>query len=281
VDALSGGDLQRLVLAQALATEPRVLLLDEPTSHLDLNHRLQVLDLVRDLADTGLAVLAVFHDLDLAARYSDRIAVVSSGGVANADQPERVLTAEMLRSVFGVRAVVQHDPVSGAVSVTPVLRDGAVSSIRRGEVLVIGGAGSAASLMRQLVLAGYGVSAAALNEGDPDALVARALGIAYASVPAFAPMDSDAAIDVARAAEKVDAVVVCDVPFGHGNIDNLLIAVRAEKPLVLVGDIEGRDFAGGAARSYWIEAVRDRGAVVVADTEAVIPALEGLRSGIG
>ena len=69
VDALSGGDLQRLAFAQALATEPRMLLLDEPVSHLDLNHRLQVLDLTRSLADDGLAVLAVFHDLDLAARY--------------------------------------------------------------------------------------------------------------------------------------------------------------------------------------------------------------------
>ncbi len=78
-DQLSGGDLQRLALAQALAQEPRVLLLDEPTSHLDLNHRMQVLDLTRSLADEGMAVLAVFHDLDLAARYSDRIAVVADG----------------------------------------------------------------------------------------------------------------------------------------------------------------------------------------------------------
>ena len=76
VDTLSGGDLQRLTLAQALAQQPEVLLLDEPTSHLDLNHRLQVLDLVRELADDGMAVLGVFHDLDLAARYSDRLAIV-------------------------------------------------------------------------------------------------------------------------------------------------------------------------------------------------------------
>lgn len=84
LDTLSGGDLQRLVLAQALAQEPWVLLLDEPVSHLDLNHRLQVLDLVRSLADEGLGVLAVFHDLDLAARYADEIAVVHDGAVSPA-----------------------------------------------------------------------------------------------------------------------------------------------------------------------------------------------------
>ena len=68
VDTLSGGDLQRLTVAQALAQQPRVLLLDEATAHLDLNHALQVLDLVRRLADGGMAVLGDFHDLDLAAR---------------------------------------------------------------------------------------------------------------------------------------------------------------------------------------------------------------------
>ena len=87
VDTLSGGDLQRLTLAQALAQEPAVLLLDEPTSHLDLNHRLQVLDVVRSLADGGLAVLAVFHDLDMAARYADRLAVVVDGALAPAAPP--------------------------------------------------------------------------------------------------------------------------------------------------------------------------------------------------
>ena len=87
-DELSGGDLQRLALAQALAQEPRVLLLDEPVSHLDLNHRLQVLDLVRQLAaEKGLGVLAVFHDLDLAARYSDRIAIVAEGRLGPAETP--------------------------------------------------------------------------------------------------------------------------------------------------------------------------------------------------
>ncbi|TLM97926.1 MAG: ABC transporter ATP-binding protein, partial [Actinobacteria bacterium] len=222
VDALSGGDLQRLALAQARAAEPRVLLLDEPTSHLDLNHRLQVLDLVRELANKGMGVLAVFHDLDLAARYADRIAVVARGTVGDADAPERVITADMLRSVFGVRAVVGADPVTGSVTVTPVLRDGAVSEIRRGTVFVVGGSGCAAPLMRRLVLGGWTVTAGALNAGDADAVLADALGLDYPLVPPFAPMDAASAIEAARLADAADAVVICDVPFGRGNVDNLL-----------------------------------------------------------
>jgi iron complex transport system ATP-binding protein len=274
VDSLSGGDLQRLALAQALAAKPKVLLLDEPTSHLDLNHQLQVLDLVRDLADRdGLAVLAVFHDLNLAARYTDRLAVVGNGSLSVADAPERVLTTETIRRVFAVRSVVGVDPVTGSVSVTPVLRDEAVHVEPRGTVFVVGGSGSAAPLMRRLVLAGWTVSAAALNGGDADATMADALGLDYPCIPPFAPMDSQAAIAAARLADAADAVVVCDVPFGRGNIDNLLVAVRAGKPIVLVGDIEGRDYVGGAARSYWIEAVNN-GAEIVADFEAAEKALD-------
>lgn len=269
-DELSGGDVQRLALAQALAQEPRVLLLDEPTSHLDLNHRMQILDLTRQLADEGMAVLAVFHDLELAGRYADRVSVVADGRVGEPGPPERVITAESLRDVFGVRAVVGTDPVTGSVSVTPVVREQAVERGTRGKVFVVGGSGVAAPLLRRLVLAGWQVSAGALNSGDADQLVADALRVEYPAIPPFAPMDAAAAVEASRLATSADVVVVCEVPFGHGNIDNLLVAVRAKKPTVLVGDIEGRDFAGGAAASYWREAL-DHGALVVASADEVDP----------
>jgi len=270
-DELSGGDLQRLALAQALAQEPSVLLLDEPTSHLDLNHQLQVLELVRSLAsDHGMAVLAVFHDLDLASRYADRIAVVADGHVGVADTPERIVTAGMLRGVFGVRAVVGTDPVTGSVSVTPVLREGAVPAETRGRVLVVGGSGVAAPLLRRLVLAGWKVSAGALNAGDADSVLAEALGLDYAAMPPFAPMDADAETRVEALVADADVVLVCEVPFGHGNVGNLTAAAdaaRSGKPVVLVGDIAGRDYTGGIAEGLWDAAV-SAGAVLVADADS-------------
>ena len=274
-DALSGGDLQRLALAQALAQEPVVLLLDEPVSHLDLNHRMQVLDLTRELADEGMAVLAVFHDLDLAARYADRVSVVADGRIGATGTPAEVITGKMLREVFGVRAVVGIDVVTGAVSVTPVLREQAVAGEPRGRVLVIGGSGAAAPVMRRLVLGGWHVSAGALNAGDADQLVAAALRVAHVALPPFAPMAAAADAQVHKLAAASDAIVIAEVPFGHGNVGNLRAAVESTRPLVLIGGIAGRDFTDGNAARLWAEA-EAAGAITVARLDDADRALGAL-----
>lgn len=157
-------------------------------------------------------------------------------------------------------------------------RDKPLPGAARRQVMVIGGSGVAAPLMRRLALDGWKVSSGALNLGDADQVTAEALGAEHAAIPPFSPMDAAAGIATAKLAEAADAIVVCDVPFGRGNIDNLLVAVHAGKPLVLVGEIEGRDFAGGAANSYLIEALA-LGAVRVDDVGAVPSALAGLLGG--
>lgn len=276
VDELSGGDLQRLALAQSLAQQPTLLLLDEPVSHLDLNHRLQILDLVRDLARTGIAVLAVFHELDLAARYSDRVAVVARGEVGPALSPHKVITAEAVREVFGVRAVVGTDAVTGSVSVTPVLREQSIAR-PRGRVHVVGGSGSAAPLMRRLVVDGWEVSAGALNLGDADQVLADALGVTYPLIPPFEPMDDHAVERTQELALAADAIVVADVPFGRGNLANLRAVADAADSgvhVVLIGGIEGRDFCDGEAAQLWERAVA-AGALPTEDVEAAVAVVDG------
>ena len=115
---LSGGERQLVLVARALAQQPSVLLLDEPTSHLDLQHRAVVIDRVRDFVDSGGAALVVSHDLTLAARSCGRLALLADGAVAACGAPREVLTPALLRRVFGVDASVLDAP-DGAPLVVP------------------------------------------------------------------------------------------------------------------------------------------------------------------
>jgi len=114
---ISGGERQLVMVARALAQDAPVLLLDEPTAHLDLAHRVQVLGLARELAREGRAVLTVSHDLSLLARFSDRLALLSDGRVETGP-PEELLRPERLRAAFGLEADVIRGP-DGALLVVP------------------------------------------------------------------------------------------------------------------------------------------------------------------
>ncbi|MFD2265145.1 ABC transporter ATP-binding protein [Lacibacterium aquatile] len=107
LDTLSGGQRQMVGLAQAIVRNPRLLLLDEPTSALDLRHQTRVMSIARDMADKGAAVVAVLHDLALAARWADRILVLNGGHLKSAGSPEQAITPAMLAEVYGVSARVE------------------------------------------------------------------------------------------------------------------------------------------------------------------------------
>ncbi|MGW0817863.1 ABC transporter ATP-binding protein [Streptomyces viridiviolaceus] len=122
-DHLSGGQLQRVWLASCLAQETGVLLLDEPTTYLDLRYQIELLDLIRDLADDhGIAVGVVLHDLDQAAAVADRIALLEAGRIVADGLPEDVLTPERLTAVYGIRIDVDTDPLTGRLRTRPIGR---------------------------------------------------------------------------------------------------------------------------------------------------------------
>ncbi|GAA3165107.1 MULTISPECIES: ABC transporter ATP-binding protein [Streptomyces] len=120
VDELSGGQRQRVWIAMALAQETDLLLLDEPTTYLDIAHQVEVLDLVRQLNhERGRTVVAVLHDLNQAARYADHLVAMRAGRVLAEGPPAEVVTAELVHEVFGLEAVVIPDPVTGSPLVVP------------------------------------------------------------------------------------------------------------------------------------------------------------------
>ncbi|MUK01212.1 ATP-binding cassette domain-containing protein [Vibrio cholerae] len=128
VDELSGGQRQRVWIAMALAQRTDVLLLDEPTTFLDVSHQLEVLDLLTDLNRArGTTIVIVLHDLNLAARYADHLIALSAGRIHALGTPEEVLTEDTIRAVFGLDSRVMIDPTSGKPLMLPLGRHHTVS----------------------------------------------------------------------------------------------------------------------------------------------------------
>jgi iron complex transport system ATP-binding protein len=283
MDELSGGERRRAVLAQALAQDAPILLLDEPTTHLDIRHVVEFHQLIRRLADDRrVAVLAVLHDLTLAAAVADRLVAMHAGEVVADGQPEEVVTRSLLRTVYGVNADIERSEATGRPTVVlgPPEQAIAPTGLR---ALVVGGAGRGAPLMRLLVERGVHVVAAVLHGSDTDVEVAERLDIEHVSVPAFSEIDEEAAVAWRRHAAAADLLVVCDPPVGPGNVRNLELALEAATraiPVVLLDavPIAERDFTGGRATELWGE-LRERATVVTGYAQVVDAALAQMPAG--
>ncbi len=116
---LSGGERQKVLIARALAQEPEIILLDEPTSNLDLRHQLEVLNIIRSVVEErGITVVMAIHDLNLAVRFSDKLIFLNKGRIHDAGESTKVLTRENVESVYGVKAVILKD--SGVLHIVPL-----------------------------------------------------------------------------------------------------------------------------------------------------------------
>jgi len=121
ITRVSGGEYQKVVIARALAQEPDVLLMDEPTLHLDVSHQLELLELVTKLKkENGLTVVMASHDINLAIRYTDRIMMIKEGEIYCIGDPGNTVTEESIREVFGINVIIEEIPVSGITNVVPL-----------------------------------------------------------------------------------------------------------------------------------------------------------------
>jgi iron complex transport system ATP-binding protein len=252
LDELSGGERQRVFLAQALAQDAPLLLLDEPTTHLDLKHVVDFLEALRDLARDGRGVLAVFHDLNLASGTCDRLVALDRGEIVAAGPPEELLTPAFVRAVYGVEAEVHPHPATGrpTVSVGPATAPARSPTMPKAHV--VGGAGRGAGLIRGLAEAGLEVTAGVLHATDTDAVVAERLNLERVTVPPFSVVDADAVEEVEAMMARAAVVVVADAPYGPGNVGNLRAVLHAAERgarVVLLEQVpmRERDFTGGEA----------------------------------
>ncbi len=272
ITEISGGERQRVIIARALTQEPGILLLDEPTTHLDINHQIEILDLIKELSKR-LVVIAVFHDLNLAARYCDELIMLSNGKIFASGKPEDVITPENMESVYGIEVIVKQD--SGRLIVFPQRKP--VKS-GRGRIHVVCGAGTATFLMNSLVNHGYKVTAGVLNEKDTDWDTAKTLGIEVVDENPFFYITEKKYQQNLEFIKQADFVVLTDIPFGEGNLYNLKAVIEAMKhgiQVIMIGgnEIDKKDFTGGKAIQLY-NMLKTGGSIVVKNYQEVINVME-------
>ncbi|MBP7332444.1 MAG: putative siderophore transport system ATP-binding protein YusV [Firmicutes bacterium ADurb.Bin373] len=274
ITAVSGGERQRVIIARALTQEPEIILLDEPTSHLDINHQVEILSLLQRLnRENNLTIISVFHDLNLAAQYCDSLILMKKGAVFTVGEPAAVLTSGNIKEVYGASVLVRKHPVTGRPSIILLGRDSQIGS-KGGRIHVVCGGGAGAPILGLLAGQGYELSAGVLNAGDVDWETARFLDIRMAEEIPFLPVSEQSHQENIKLLTEADVCILVNIPFGRGNLKNLeavSLALEQSKPVLIIEgqDIKERDFTDGKAEVLY-NGLKEKGALVLRDEAAVL-----------
>ena len=218
---VSDGQRQRVLLARALCQQPDVILLDEPTSFLDIHHKLELLDILKNLVrQQRLAVVMSLHELDLAQRVSDIVVCVEKSGALRMGPPEQIFTEENIRALYGLTQE-SYNPLFGCAELPPVQGEP--------QIFVIGGGGSGIPVYRRLQRMGVPFAAGILHRNDLDYPVARALAAELVEEAAYQPVTAGT---LARALSVLERCgkAVCTLPaFGPLNEANRLLWEAAKR----------------------------------------------------
>ncbi|MCJ7666107.1 MAG: ABC transporter ATP-binding protein [Actinobacteria bacterium] len=281
---LSGGEKQRVVIAQALAQESPILLLDEPTSHLDINFQIELMNLFLKLnREEGKTIIGVFHDINLAIQNSSMIMLLKDGGIFGFGRPEDMINRQNLKNVFHSDVFVGRNPVTRKMYVSPVFDPGYAAAFgpchtpkteKLLKVHVIGGGGAASPVIDLLYRNGHHLSCGVVNTFDTDLDTCRMLDIPYIVEAPFSPISLTSQSRNIEFIKASDVVVLPEIEFGNGNFSNLVAVKEAlglnKKVLVIDGgDIEKRDHTGGKAKKLY-EKLLSEGTICVKKKEELL-----------
>ncbi|MBM3701438.1 MAG: ABC transporter ATP-binding protein [Actinobacteria bacterium] len=281
---LSGGEKQRVIMTQALAQDSSILLLDEPTSHLDINFQIEFMNLFLSLnKKENKTIIGIFHDVNLAIQNSKKIMLLKEGRIFNFGSGEDIINRESIKSVFGSDVFIGRNPVTKKLYVSPVFNPGddqGISSQKANKYLrvhIIGGGGAASPVMNLLHSSGYTVSCGVINTLDTDIDTAQMLGIPYVAEAPFSPISFISQNKNIEFIKSSDVVILPAVEFGSGNFSNLVSVKEAissgEKVIVIdEKNIRERDHTGGKAEKLYRRIIED-GAIVVKSINQVLRCL--------
>ena len=217
---LSDGEKQKVLLARALAQEPHLIVLDEPTSHLDARHRIEVMLILRQLTqEKGVTVIASLHDIDLAMKACDVAILVKDERLLACGTPEDVLTQELVTQLYGLERAT-FNAYLGGVELKGKKTGGS-------PVFVVAGGASGAAVYRALVKHGFGIITGVLAENDIDCHIAASVGATVVRSPAFETISATAYSEAVGLLGNVRQVIDAGFPVGTANRQNLDLVRRA------------------------------------------------------
>lgn len=232
---LSDGEKQKIVLARALAQEPEIMILDEPTLHLDLKHRIEVMSILQKFCrEKGITVIVSLHDVDIALRVSDKVIMVKNGKIMVCGPPEDVLDTETVSALYDLDSA-RFNKHLGTIEVK--------SDCRNGSVYVAAGAGKATGMFRLLAKHGFNISTGIIHENDIDFHVARGIGAEVIKEKPFVAVGMENYIRAVNIMEKADHIVDTGVPVHELNKLNADVIRHALKLGKKVFTIRKRDDA--------------------------------------
>jgi iron complex transport system ATP-binding protein len=282
VTELSGGERQRALIAQTLAQETPTLLLDEPLNNLDLNHQLEIMQLLRRLHEQGRTIAVVLHDLNMAAQYCDDLLLLDQGRLAARGTPEAILDPAVIMEVFRVRVSVHRQ--GKRPYITPLWTRSREEPRRETPfpMHVIAGGGAASELLEELVLRGFTPTVGIVSVFDTDYTTAGRYELEVVSAPPFQTFPVETLEEHKALVGDARLVIVAPVFFGPGNLEPLraaLGAARAGKRVAVIDvpAMTDRDLSGGEAVRLFEEMIA-AGAALVADTAEAVALAEELRS---
>ena len=224
---ISDGQRQRVMLARAICQEPEIIVLDEPTSFLDIRHKIELLNILSEMAkERGITVIMSLHEIDLAYKISDKIICVAGDKISDFGTPDEIFTEERIARLYGIENG-SYDTLFGSVELQRPAGDP--------RVFVIGGTGSGIPFYRMLQRCGIPFAAGILYENDVDFRVARALAASVVSARAFEPVDAETQARAAGLLDQAAYAVDCGFPRGAYNRCNEALLSRAEaqgKPIL-------------------------------------------------
>ena len=274
---LSGGEKQRVIIAQTLVQDSPIIILDEPTSHLDINFQIEFMELFFSLfKNNQKTIIGIFHDINLAIQYSEKIMLLKDGDIFCCGNVEEVITRPNMMSVFNSDVFIGKNPFTGKIYVSPNFNLHFIHTKEKVKkeikVHVIGGGGAASPILNMLHNSGYMVSTGVVNNLDSDINTSLQLGITFVNEAPFSPISREAYSRNLELIKSSDFVILPCVEFGNGNFLNLsaaLEAVKLGKKVIVINttDIKARDYVDGKAIQVYSEIISGNAIVLNGNDE--------------